>query len=94
MLVIFKSRTSSYALSIENLSTYSMSHYIQLILTRKFIYHNRNERQNIKLYNQAEPPEIPLEKIANEKIILLKGDSDGTADQVDIDHLKQALTGN
>ena len=71
-----------------------MSHYIQLILTRKFIYHNRNERQNIKLYNEVEPPEIPLEKIANEKIILLKGDSDGTADQVDVDHLKQVLTGN
>lgn len=78
---------------LDILSTYATSHYAQLYVLDDFVYHNRDHRQNMELYDQVKPPKVPLENVKNTKIILIQGSIDISSDQDDIKRLKNALTG-
>ena len=45
------------------------------------------------LYDQIEPPKVPLEKVTNTKMILIQGSLDMSSDEDDMKRLKNALKG-
>ena len=84
---------STYLSCVDILSSYAVSHYAQLYVENDFIYHNRGETQNMYLYDQIEPPKIPLEKVTNTKMILFQGSLDMSSDQDDMRRLINTLKG-
>ena len=66
---------------------------MQLALKDDFVFHDRGHDKNMQIYNQIDPPKIPLDKIIHEKIVLILGDKDFTSDREDIDRFKQVLKG-
>lgn len=89
-----QTRLPVYALAIDAVIPYQYSHYLQLAIQNDFVYEDRSDDENMALYNQIEPPKIPLDKITNRKIVLLQGDKDMTSDREDINRLKSEIKGN
>ena len=67
---------------------------MQTVIKNDFVYQDRGDDINMELYNQVEPPKIPLDKITHRKIVLIQGDKDMSSDREDIDRLKSELKGN
>ena len=81
-------------MAFDTLIPYQYAHFLQLAIKQDFVYQDRSDDENMELYNQIEPPKIPLDKITYRKIVLIQGDMDMSSDREDIDRLKSELKGN
>lgn len=89
-----QTRLPAYVICVETFIPYQTVHYLQLFIKQDFVYEDRGSDQNMKLYNEEEPPLIPLHKVTHKKIVLIQGDHDISSDRDDINRLKSQLHGN
>ena len=76
-------------------SAFTLAHYGQLIINKRFAYFDYGCKKNRIIYNQdnCEPPLIPLDKIRLEKIAIFYSSSDIFCKPIDVEVLKMKLTG-
>ena len=77
-------------------SSFTVAHYGQAIVSKRFAYFDYGCKRNQIIYNQNDcsPPSIPLDKIRLEKIAIFYSPNDFACRPTDVQVLKKKLTGN
>lgn len=72
----------------------SISHFVQLVRSKKFNMYDYGPEMNKIIYNSSDPKEYDLKLIENFPIALLSGNEDRLANPKDVEWLKEELGDN
>lgn len=79
--------------SLQYTSTWVLAHYAQFVITDRFEKFSFGELENIIIYGSAKPPQYNVSHITSRSIALFRGLNDAFADNIDVQHLVDQLTG-